>query len=433
MSTVIEAEAAFLGALLVDPERAPELVSLVAPDEMLSENHKAIYEAMLSILRRGDGLDLVMLRNELGGSLMALGGHSMLVRIEQAATSSALAKAHARIVRDASRLRRLRVALLESAEQVSGLTPGTSESAEAQNSVQATLDGILNTRSAAVVEPTHAILSRVVNDLSYRDNSKTSLKTGLRDLDALLGGLRPGDMCVVAARPGMGKTALGTCIARHVAGREGSVFLASLEMSRDAMWARLLCSEAGAPLARVRAMGATQSQAEALRAAEAVLGGLALMVDDTPAQTLAGLKANLLAWRRKRGLSLVIVDYLQLLRIPEYKRDRYREVTEVSLGLKTLARELGVPVIAMSQLSREVEKREDKQPLLSDLRESGAIEQDADSVLFVYRAEYYQQGDDEGMAKIIVAKNRNGPTGHATVLFDGELMKFCNPKFPTQA
>jgi replicative DNA helicase len=269
-----------------------------------------------------------------------------------------------------------------------------------------------------------------------RDGQLTGLSTGLPTLDRLLGGLHRSDLVILAARPSMGKTALATNIGFHGAKNGARVGFFSLEMSDEQITVRILAEQAGVPSERVRRGELTSVEFERLATVATTLQGLSLFVDPTPALSIGALRSCARRQQRKHGLDLIIVDYLQLVEATNRKDGRVQEVSEISRGLKALAKELDVPVLALSQLSRAVESRADKRPLLSDLRDSDTIEQDADVVMFIYREEYYLERGSEadrqrvadvaGQAELLIAKHRHGPTGVVHLRFDGATTKFSD-------
>ena len=431
-----EAERALLGAILVEPHRIASVAAEVNADDFFEPRHRAIFAAMVTLSERMVGIDTVNLAAQLqaSGTLTAIGGRAYLIELANAVTGGAFAAHHTRIVRDASQLRAWASFAGEALQRLGSASAGTSES-EATQEALATQALRIASRGASETEPLPAIVDRVTDDiLRERDGAHIGIPTGLVDLDRSLCGLRGGDLVILAARPGMGKTSLVTGLLMHALSRDNAkhgVFC-SLEMRRDAIVERMICERAGVSLHALRKFGATTEQRGLIQHAQAEISLLPLTIFDTPAQSPMSIRS--MAQRtlaKKHDLGLIAVDYLQLMRIKGAK-DRYQEVSEVSMSLKQIAREFNIPVIALSQLSRAVEQRPDKTPVLSDLRESGSIEQDADLVVFLFRPAYYDQDyADKTETHVILAKNRNGPTGRVKVNFNQELMRFTNREAET--
>lgn len=429
----LPAERALLGAMLLEPSCVPELCAQLVVEDFFEPKHGLVFQAIQACASKLVGVDYVAVGVELEAlhALQRIGGRAFLVELTQDITSAAHSRHHARIVLDAARLRRW-AALASEALGAIQETPAGSDASEALQSDLARRAVSIGSGLHAEPVPMGKLSRDAVERLTVeRTFENAGMQTGLADLDRQLCGLRGGDMIVVAARPGMGKTALATTVLENVCSRlepgNGHGLFCSLEMGRHAIVERMLCARAGVSLHAMRKRGPDDEERRSLWNAEREIAALPLTINDAPAQSPMAIRA--MAQRviqKHRKLSLIVVDYLQLVRIKN-PESRFQEVSEVSRSLKDIAREYDVPVIALSQLSRQVENRPDKRPQLSDLRESGSIEQDADLVVFVYRESYYNESlADKTATELILAKNRNGPVGKVVVNFDAESMRFTS-------
>lgn len=426
----LEAERSLLGAMLIEPSRVAEIACQLVPEDFFDPRHQLVFRAITACAAKLIGIDFVTVGSELAAmrSLDAVGGRAYLVEITNTVTSAAHARHHATIVRDASRLRSWARLATDALETLRDMPPGTDASLEAQADLATRAVTI---GAEAQPEPEHIaqIADRVeaVVTAEY-DGRQVGLPTGLVDVDRQICGLRGGDLIVVAARPGMGKTAFATTVLMNAIGKatDGHGLFCSMEMGRDAIVERMICARAGVSLHRTRKYGATAADREALRSAAFDIRSLPVTIFDMPAQSpmaIRGMAQRVM--HKQRALSLIVVDYLQLIRVRGVSR--IEEVSEASRTLKQIAREFNVPVLALAQLSRNVENRPSKVPQLSDLRESGSIEQDADLVLLLYRESYYDDNAaDKTATDVILAKSRNGPVGKVTVNFEAELMRFTD-------
>ncbi len=463
----IPAEQAVLGAVLFDNETLHRVADFLRPEHFYEPVHGRVYEAASALIQRGDVADAITLTPlaQKDEALKALGGADYLVELMAGAASAATAADYARFVYDLALRRELirvggdieadaranhddkAIALIEQAERK---LFGLAESGTANRGFVSFVDAL----SESVKQAAAAY---------KRDGGLSGLATKLTDLDQQLGGLHPSDLIILAGRPSMGKTALATNIAfniahayrlgRNEAGEEvpedgGVVGFFSLEMSSEQLATRILAERSGVPSHFIRRGDFDERDWDAMVEAAANIEAAPLHIDDTGGISIGQLAARARRLKRTKGLGLIVVDYLQLVTPSSGKKsdNRVQEVTEVTKGLKALAKELNVPVLALAQLSRQVEQRDDKRPQLSDLRESGSIEQDADVVMFVYREEYYvkrrepksKEGTDEyaqwleelegvrGKAEIIISKQRHGPIGTVEVGFEERLTKFDN-------
>lgn len=428
----LEAEESVLGGILLDNTALDRVTELVRVDDFYREAHRKIFRAMLALGERGEPADLVTLAEALRqrGELEAVGGAAALAELADRVPTAANVARYARIVRDKAIQRNLIATATAIAERCY----------EASGDVRELLDraeGEILALSDQEVKPTFArldtVISRAFNDIEHLHQKKqvvTGVPTGFIDLDKLTAGLQPSDLVVIAARPSMGKTAFALNIAANAALKTGGgVAIFSLEMSKEQLALRLLAGEARVDLTRVRTGQLSDREFRDLAYAASHLYPAPIFIDDTPALSVLELRAKARRlWRDPAAkLQLVVVDYLQLMRSAEGKDSREQEISEISRSLKALAKELHVPVVALSQLNRQVETRSPPIPRLSDLRESGAIEQDADVIAFIYREEVWRPDTDRrGVADLIVAKQRNGPVGTVELTFLRECTRFEN-------
>jgi replicative DNA helicase len=435
-----EAERALLGALLTEPSRVPETAEFLRPGDFFNARHDAIYEVLVAMAERASAIDIVSVGEALvqSGRFQMVGGRAYLAELSSCVSSAAHAKHHARIVAETSVLRRL-------IHEAGGIIAEAHSTRPDGDSVPRLLDmaehrifsiaGERNKGDAVPIAKAVAETFRRIDSASHR-RGLTGLPSGYYELDELLCGFNQGELIVVAARPSMGKTALVLNCIDYAADpdhtpewleRPPVVLLFSLEMGQQSIVRRMLCSRARVDAHKLRTGRIpTEDYAELSRGA-GELERLKIFIDDTPGITAMALRSRARRVQQKHGLDMVVVDYLQLMSHPKAE-SRQQEISQISRSLKELSRELNVPVIALSQLSRAVESRDDKRPQLSDLRESGSIEQDADVVLLLYRDEYYNRDNPEnkGQAELICAKQRNGPTGNVMLQFNGPIMRFEN-------
>ncbi len=426
-----EAEQAVLGAMLLDQDAALRAAELVDDAMFYREGHRRLFRAMLALVERRSVIDHITLRDELlrRGELDAAGGLEYLAELVDAVPTAANLEFHARIVRDKAILRRLietsTALITEAYEGHSTATEllDTAESKIFQISQQRGEEGF--TRIKEMLWPT---MERI-ETLQRSGKSITGVPSGFVDLDAMTSGFQPSELVVVAARPSMGKTAFCLNIAANAAAEGQGIAIFSLEMSKEALVQRMLTAPARVDSHRVRQGTLRDSDFTQLARAAGILQTYQLWIDDTPSITLLEMRSKARRLKIDNDVRLIVVDYLQLMRSPEYSENRVQEISDISRSLKALARELEIPVIALSQLSRASEQRGgERKPILSDLRDSGAIEQDADLVIFIHRAEYYDREDESkrGLAEVMLAKNRNGPTGDVQLKFTREYTRFDN-------
>jgi replicative DNA helicase len=428
----LDAEESVLGGVLLDNSAIDRITELIQPDDFYRESHRKIYRAMLSLSERNEPADLITLTEALRtrGELADVGGVAYLAELAERVPTAANIANYARIVREKAILRNL----------ITTSTTIATRAYDAQEDVKEQLDRAeyeIMQLSEREVKPAFVRIDQIlgqtfkdIDRLHEQQNAVTGVTTGFIDLDKLTAGLQPSDLIIIAGRPSMGKTAFCLNIAENAAlkGDAGVAFF-SLEMSKEQLAMRMLCSQAHVDLARVRTGHLTDREFRELAEAAARLSYAPIYIDDTPALSVLELRSKARRLHRDPNarLKLIVVDYLQLMRGSESRDSREQEISEISRALKALAKELHVPVIALSQLNRQVENRSPPKPRLSDLRESGAIEQDADVIGFIYREEVYvEDSDKKGVAEIIIAKQRNGPIGSVELTFLREFTRFEN-------
>ncbi len=426
----VEAERAVLGGVLLEPEAATKAVEIVTPEAFYHPAHSMIFKAMIALFVRHEPIDVMTLSEELrkAGDLERTGGIAALTDLVDGVPSAANIEHYANIVLEKYILRQL----------ISASSQIASECYRAEDSVGTILDEaeqkifrVSESRVSQGFMHIKEILKERFEEIQRIHESResvTGLSTGFIDLDKYTAGLHPSDLVIVAGRPSMGKTSFALNIAQHVGLEEKKpVAIFSLEMSKELLVQRILCSEAQVDAQKVRRGFTSAKDIERLTNAAGLLSEAQIFIDDTPAITTLDIRARARRLKAEYDLELIVVDYLQLARASERSENRQQEISAISRMMKALAKELSVPVIALSQLSRAVESRGgDKRPMLSDLRESGAIEQDADLVLFLYRPEFYDPGDPEkeGIAELIIGKQRNGPTGIVPLIFEKQYTRF---------
>ena len=437
-----EAEQAVLGAMLLDADAAMRAAEHVDDTMFYREGHRRLFRAMFAITERGGAVDPLTLADELDrrGELDASGGREYLAFLLDAVPTVANVEYHARIVKEKALLRRL---IEVSTEIVGEAFEGRTMASDLLDIAESRIFSLGQSKERSGFSRIKELLWPAMEKLellAQRESSITGVPSGFHDLDHLTSGFQPSDLVIVAARPSMGKTAFTLNIAQHAAitAKTGVAFF-SLEMSKESLVQRMLASEALIDAQSLRKGGrALDESMPRLAQAAGILSHAPIFIDDTPGITLLEMRAKARRLKAEHDIGLIMVDYLQLMSGPANSENRQQEVSQISRGLKGLAKELGVPVIALSQLSRAPEQRtgDDKgRPQLSDLRESGAIEQDADVIMFIFRQEVYAERDEngrlkdstlEGKAEIIVGKQRNGPTGNLRLFFHKQYTRFDN-------
>ncbi len=419
----IEAEEAVIGSMLIEQSAVISALEILQPDDFYKESHRIIFRHIEAMADRLEAVDLVTLSESLKGSghLERIGGAAELARLANFVPTAANVEYYAKIVAEKAVLRRLISAATEIA--ASAYVP-QSEVDELLDKAEETIFQISQGRSTQGYVHLKDVLVETMEKLEYLASHRgdvVGLPSGLTDLDNLTSGFQPSDLIILAARPSVGKTSLGLNIARNTAVKEDcAVVIFSLEMSKEQVAQRLLCSESAINSQNLRNGFLNDDEWRRLSIALGRLGEAKIFIDDTPGISVMELRAKARRIKAEHGLGLVVIDYLQLMRTRK-QENRQQEISEISRSLKGLARELDVPVIAMSQLSRAVEQRQDRRPMLSDLRESGAIEQDADIVMFLYSEPELEQNN---AIDLIVAKQRNGPTGSVRLFFSREVCRF---------
>lgn len=433
----LEAEQAVLGSLLISKDAVIKIADLVRPDDFYSDKHKMIFEAMLELYSQREPIDVLNLTNRLKERehLDLVGGRAYLVTIANSVPSAANVVSYANIVQKKSTLRNLisagHVILQTAYEENDDISEQLDKSEQALFAVS---QSHLRQNFTSISDILTDAFDRI--DEIHKDAGKMrGTPTGFIDLDSKLGGLQKSDLVILAARPSMGKTSLALDIARHVAVNERvPVGVFSLEMSRDQLVDRLLCSQAGVDLWKMRtgklSNDAGSDDFPRIGQAMGILSEAPIYIDDTANTNVMEIRTKARRLQMEHGLGLIVLDYLQLMEGSgggTSSDNRVQEIAQISRALKGIARELSVPVLALSQLSRAVESQTVPIPKLSHLRESGSIEQDADVVMFIYREEYYQKDSDrKNIADVIIAKHRNGPTGQAELFFDMNKASFAN-------
>ncbi len=428
----LDAEESLLGAMLLSRDAIADAVECCGAEDFYKPAHAHIYSAICALYTRGEPADPVTVADELrrNGILEAVGDASVLISLQVNTASTANALHYARIVEEHALLRRLVTVAGEIAELGYSL-PG--DVADVIDRAESMVFEVAQRRVVDTMSPLRELLAQSLDHLENlfeRGDTITGVATGYSDLDDRLAGLQKSNLVVVGARPAMGKTSFALGIVNHAAVHARvPVLLFSLEMSHLELTQRMLCSEARVDATRMRNGRLLESDWPKISDAIGRLGDAPIYIDDNPNITVMDIRAKSRRLKAREGLGLVVVDYLQLMSGHSKSRSENRqvEVAEISRGLKVLARELDIPVVALSQLSRNLEMRQDKRPVLADLRESGSIEQDADVVLFIYRDEIYSpDSQDRGTAEIIVAKHRNGPTGVSRLAFVDHYTRFAN-------
>ena len=428
----LEAESSVLGGILLENDAINVVLEVLRPEDFYRESHRKIFRAMIELLDRNEPVDLITLSDFLKGrnELEAVGGTSYLASLADFVPTATNISYYARIVREKAILRSLIGAATEIA------TRGYEEQGNVEEFLD-TAEKVIFDISEKKIKASFVSVGDMIKDtlktvekLYERKEMVTGVPTGYEDLDKLTAGLQPADLIIVAGRPGMGKTAFALNIATNAAYTGVGAAVFSLEMAKEQLVLRMLCSEARVNSSKVRSGYLGERDFPQLAKAAGRLHEAPIYIDDTPAISVLELraKARRLVRDRSKKIGLIVVDYLQLMRGMGAANNREQEISEISRSLKALAKELNVPVMALSQLNRRVEDRGDRRPMMSDLRESGAIEQDADVIMFIYRDEVYNKSDEskKGVAEVIVAKQRNGPIDTINLTFLSEFTRFEN-------
>ncbi len=429
----LEAEMALLGSMVLDAQVVGDVLQLLkGADDFYKPAHAAVYETLVELYDSTQAIDMVQLNQRLVDKQMLeqVGGLQYLIDIAESVPSAAAAMHYARIVRDKAVLRRL----IETAGTVLHDAYHSDEPvADLLDRAETRMFEIAEKKGDGETEMLSVLLHETYDRLEAQDGQEvTGLETGFLELDEMTNGLQNGEMIIIAARPSMGKTAFAINIAEHVAAtRKQPVAVFSLEMSKQQLAQRLLCSRSGVDSHKLRRNMLSPDDFARLSLTVGELSEAPMFIDDTAGLTLMALRAKARRMKQRHGIACVVIDYLQLMSAPSASRDgRQNEVSSISRGIKALARELNVPVICLSQLNRQAEQREGHRPRMSDLRESGSIEQDADVIMMLHREDYYHRGDEDyvedNVAEVIVNKQRNGPTGVVKLQFHGPTTRFNN-------
>ncbi len=427
----IEAEQSILGGILIENYAVNKVMEVLAPDDFYRESHRKIYKALLDLSERDEPADLITLTNELKNNdhLDSVGGASYIASLIDSVPTAANIEYYVKIVKEKAILRKLiqtSTEIITQSYEDRGDVEGFLDEAEraifdiSENRVRPSFYSVKD-----VIKDSFKILER----LYEKKELVTGVPSGFRELDRLTAGFQPSDLIIVAGRPSMGKTAFCLNVAQYAAiQKKIPIAIFSLEMSKEQLGIRMLCSEAHVEGTKLRSGFLNESDWPRLTIAAGNLSDASIFIDDTAALTILELRAKARRLKTEQGgLGMVIIDYLQLMKGRTRVESRQQEISEISRSLKALAKELRIPVIAVSQLSRKTEERTGNKPQLSDLRESGAIEQDADLILFIYRDEIYNRSEDnpnKGKAEIIIGKQRNGPTGKVDLAFLDKFTTF---------
>ena len=426
-----EAEQSVIGSILIDHDAVGVAAENLKPEDFYNLRHKEIFEAILDLYHDGKAVDLVTLKSQLEqrGKLEAAGDMKYLTQVATAVPNSVHIRQYVKIVKDKALYRRF-IQLGNQVLQQSFTTETPIE--ELSENVEKQVFNILQNRGSQDFSHIKDVLMESFDDIekvAANGGTVAGISTGFVDLDQKTAGLHPSDLVIVGARPAMGKTAFGLNLVQNAAvkgGKTCAVF--NLEMSKKQIVNRMLACEAGVSMEHIRSGNMTDQDWEKLVEALGPLSEAPIYIDDTGGITFSEVRSKCRKLKIEHGLDLVMIDYLQLMSGSGRAGDnRQQEISEISRGLKMMARELDVPVIALSQLSRTLESRADHRPMMSDLRESGAIEQDADVIIFLYRDEYYHpDSEDKNIAEVIIGKQRNGPVGTVKLRYDGEYTRFSN-------
>lgn len=428
----IEAEEAVLGAILVNPTSLGRIVELLKPESFYKPAHKVIYAAVLELFNKNEPIDIVTVSEHLRNKeeLDTAGGRSYINDLALNVVTTANIEFYAKIIQE----KEIKRALISAGSEIVAMSYENEDTSNVLDNAQKLIFNIAAQKDTTDLVGIQDLVVASYEQIEQRFNNKDDLvgvTTGFYDLDAITSGLQKSDLIILAARPSMGKTAFALNLAQNVAmkGKKG-VAIFSLEMPKQQLVKRMLCAEAEVEANRVTSGNLQPRDWEKLVEAMTRLSEARIYIDDTSSITSIDIKAKCRRlMMEEKELGLIVIDYLQLMEGGGNPNDRNQQISAISRSLKGLARELDVPIIALSQLSRGVESRPDKRPMMSDLRDSGAIEQDADIVMFIYRDEYYNKDDvnNKGKAEVILAKHRNGAVGTIELLFQSNITKFKNP------
>lgn len=427
----IEAEQALLGAIFLEPSSLTLASELLIPEDFYRASHQKIFTCMLKLSDQGEPVDLVTVTSELADQkiLEEVGGVSYLSDLANSVPTAANVEYYGKIVEEKSILRRL----IRTATHIASEGYAREDEVEVLlNEAEKNILEVAQRKNSGVFQNIKDVLVQTYDDIEVLHNRKgdiTGIPTGFSDLDRMTAGFQRNDLIIVAARPSVGKTAFALNIAQNVATKtDENVAIFSLEMGAQQLVMRMLCAEGNIDAQRLRTGSLTADDWGKLTMAMGSLSNAGIYIDDTPGIRVGEIRSKCRRLKQEGGLGMILIDYLQLIQgNGRSGENRQQEISEISRALKALARELEVPVIALSQLSRGVEQRQDKRPMMSDIRESGSIEQDADIVAFLYREDYYEKDtENQNIIEIIIAKQRNGPVGTVQLAFVKEYNKFVN-------
>lgn len=427
----IEAEQAIIGAIFLEPEAFSTASELLMPEDFYRAGHQRIFEAMLQLADRGEAIDVVTVTSALQSSnhLEEAGGVSYLTEVAGSVPTAANISYYTKIVEEKATLRRL---IRTATDIVTDTFSREDEVDDVLNEAEKNILEVSGRQNTGAFKEIKDVLIDVYDNIEQLHQNKddvTGVPTGYRDLDRITSGFQRNDLIIIAARPSVGKTAFALNVAQNVAvNANENVAIFSLEMGAEQLVQRMLCAEGNIDSQRLRTGSLIDEDWGKLTMAMGSLSNAGIYIDDTPGVRVSEIRSKCRRLKQESGLGMIMIDYLQLIQgSANSKENRQQEVSEISRSLKALARELNVPLIALSQLSRGVEQRQDKRPMMSDLRESGSIEQDADIVGFLYRDDYYdQESEQQNIIEIIISKQRNGPTGTVELAFVKEYNKFVD-------
>ncbi|NLL00856.1 MAG: replicative DNA helicase [Clostridiales bacterium] len=426
----LEAEQSVIGSMIMDKDAILVASEVINSDDFYEQQHGILFDAMLELFNEGKPVDLITLQNRLKEKDVPpqISSLEFIRDLVSSVPTSANVKYYAQIVREKAVLRRL----IKVAEEIANDCYLDKENLDViLEKTEKEVFNISQNRGTKEFTDIRDVVLRSIDSIESASKNKgsvTGLATGFYDLDYKTAGFQPSDLILIAARPSMGKTAFALNIAEYVALRSNiTTAIFSLEMSQDQLVKRLLAMNSKVDSQNIRTGNLSGDEWANLMESARIIGNSNLVIDDTSSISVSELRSKCRKLKLERNLGLVIIDYLQLMTGSKKVESRQQEISEISRSLKSLAREINVPIIALSQLSRAVEQRPDKRPMLSDLRESGAIEQDADVVMFIYRDDYYNHDTEEpGVTEVIIGKQRNGPTGTIKLAWMGQFMKFGN-------
>ena len=427
----IEAEQSVIGAVFLDPETFSTASELLMPEDFFRAGHQRIFSAMVQLADKGEPIDLVTVTSFLHNrkELDEAGGVSYLSDVAGSVPTAANIGYYSKIVEEKAMLRRL---IRTATDIVTSGFEREDEVDEVLNEAEKSILEVSSRQNAGAFKSIKDVLIEVYDDieqLHHQSGDITGIASGFRDLDRITSGFQPNDLIIVAARPSVGKTAFALNVAQNVAvNTDENVAIFSLEMGAEQLVSRMLCAEGNIDSQRLRSGQLQADDWSKLTMAMGSLSNAGIYIDDSPGIRVAEIRSKCRRLKQEHGLGMILIDYLQLIQgSANSKENRQQEVSEISRSLKALARELNVPLIALSQLSRGVESRQDKRPMMSDLRESGSIEQDADIVGFLYRDDYYDtESEKQNIIEIIISKQRNGPVGSVELAFVKEYNKFVD-------